>query len=691
MLNWLTRYVPAAAAVLDDAGSILDVGCGPHGLACLAPDVPFTGADVAFNGVTAPSMVPVVLELGPLLPFPDASFHTVLCLDVLEHVPPGERKPFIAELARVSARRVVLACPSAAAQGLDDLLRSRMGRPYPSWLVEHGDCGLPTDAELDALIRGTHGFKATPMEMPNGLLCTMIVLADLDPDIGRDAAAAFRAHGRDWARVLGAANFGRSFRAGWVLERTAPLSALVPGGLDRSGLAAAVGRLGRGASAAAAGSDDLVCAVPAGAVAEVAPLRTDADLRLWLSPSWGSPETWLGALARYISDTRPEDSTCLCLDARAGNVDLVYELAAIACQRLSGEGHFGDVLIVDGPVDTTGTIAVGNGDDVLAALAQAEGAIPDDPAQIAARARLLKSLASDPADVVARARRGKALADDLRGIADLYHYTRAADPWRDPEPLVTVRIPTWKGHERLVSRTIASILQGTYANVEVLVCSDGPDPAARAAVQALAATDERVRYLELSERPNHPSHPSSFWETTGLRAANHALDHARGDFIAPLDHDDEFTATHIADLLGRARETGADFVHAQALCEPGSGPSFLVGEAPLAYGRVCHGAVLYSSRLAHLRYDPACWLIGEPGDWNMWRRMAALGADVAYLDRVVLVRSREGTSIEERVGDRTVRLGKRRRSEDLAPDVLGTDAARYLDVTFAREPIPLPA
>jgi hypothetical protein len=75
----------------------------------------------------------------------------------------------------------------------------------------------------------------------------------------------------------------------------------------------------------------------------------------------------------------------------------------------------------------------------------------------------------------------------------------------------------------------------------------------------------------------------------------------------------------------------------------------------------------------------------------MWRRMAALGADVTYLDRVVLVRSREGTSIEERVGDRSVRLGSRRRSEDLAPDVLGTDAARYLDVTFARESIALPA
>ena len=647
MLNWLTRYTPAALATLHDAGSILDVGCGPHGLACIAPDVPFVGADVAFEGEPAPSMVPVVLEPGPELPFPDDAFDTVLCLDVLEHVPPAQRAPFLRELARVAARRVVLACPTAAAQPLDDLLRRRLGTPQPAWLVEHGECGLPTDAELARLLEEcfeTDGFAATPMAMPNDLLCSMIVLADCDPATAPAALESFRRHGHEWAALLAGASFGGSFRAGWVIERTAPRAARIAGDLDRGGLKAALRAL-----------DDTV------------ELDSEAPLKLWLSPDWTAPETWLGALARYVAHAPADGSTCLCLDISGADGSLAAELAAVACEALAGEREFAEVLIVDGTPDHRAVVRVRSGADVLAALGVPAPALP-----------------ADPDEVVGRARRGKRLADELRAIADHHALSRGGDPWLDPEPLVTVRIPTWRGHERLVQRTIPSILEGTYANVEVLVCSDGPDPEARAAVEALAARDRRVRYLELPARPVHPAHPWSFWETTGLRAANHALEHARGRFIAPLDHDDEFTATHIADLLERARAERADLVHAQALCEQRSGPPTIVGRERLGHGHVCHGAVLYSDRLAHMRYDTACWLGEEPGDWNMWRRMQELGARVAYLDRVVLLHTAERTSIEERVDDDTMRFGAARTAADLAPDVLGTDAAWYLDVEFAR-------
>jgi hypothetical protein len=503
---------------------------------------------------------------------------------------------------------------------------------------------LPTAADLDALIGTLSGFDATPLQMPDGLLCTMIVLADCDPELAGAAGEAFRKNGREWARLLGDANFGESFRAGWVLERTAARAALVPGGLDRDALALAVDGL-----------------------RNVAPLHTDAAVRLWLAPDWRRPETWLGALARYVGHADAGLSTCLCLDARGEDIALVAELAAVACETLAPEGDFADVLIVDGPTDMSRTIPVAGGDDVLEVLGRG---VPKPPA--------------DPEQLVAAARRGKELADELRAIAEHHDFVRAGDPWDDPEPLVTVRIPTWKGHERLVARTIPSILEGTYPNVEVLVCSDGPDPVARAAVEALAVRDPRVRFLELPERPTHPSHPWSFWETTGLRAANRALAEARGRFIAPLDHDDEFTATHIADLLASAREQRADFVHAQALCEQRSGPPQLIGNGALAHGHVCHGAVLYSDRLAHLRYDTACWLVEEPGDWNLWRRMQALGARTAYLDRVVLLHTAERTSIEDRVDDDTIRFGTERTAADLAPDVLGTDARWYLDVDFAR-------
>lgn len=646
MLNWLTRYTPAALAALHDAGSILDVGCGPHGLACIAPDVPFVGADVAFDGEPAASMVAVVLQDAPELPFPDDAFDTVLCLDVLEHVPPAQRAPFLRELARVAARRVVLACPTEAAQPLDDLLRERLGTPQPSWLVEHGACGLPTHAELADLLRDcfeSDGFAATTLQMPNDLLCSMIVLADCDPAVAPAAASSFRRHGREWAALLAGATFGSSFRAGFMLERTAPRAARIPGDLDRDGLQAAVDALDHNVT-----------------------LDTQAALRLWLSPDWTCPETWLGALARYVAHAPADGSTCLCLDVGGADGALATDLARVACEALAAASEFGDVLLVCGTPDHREVVRVRSGEDVLAALAVAPSPAPDDPDRI-----------------VAQARRGKALADELRAIADHHLMSLGGDPWIEREPLVTVRIPTWRGHERLVTRTIPSILEGTYANVEVLVCSDGPDPLARAAVEQLAASDSRVRYLELPERPNHPAHPWSFWETTGLRAANHALDAARGRFIAPLDHDDEFTATHISDLVALAREEQADFVHAQALCEQHSGPPTIVGRERLAHGHVCHGAVLYSDRLAHMRYDTACWLGEEPGDWNMWRRMRELGAKVAYLDRVVLLHTAERTSIQTRVDEHTMRSGTARSAADLAPDVLGTDAVWYLDVEFA--------
>jgi SAM-dependent methyltransferase len=657
MLNWLTRYTPAALAILGDAGSILDVGCGPHGLACIAPDVPFVGADVAFEGEPAPSMVAVTLDHDPPaseLPFPDDTFDTVLCLDVLEHIPAAGRAPFLRELARVAARRVVLACPTAAAQPLDDLLRARLGAPQPGWLVEHGECGLPTGGELAALIEdcfATDGFAATALAMPNELLCSMIVLADTDPAVGPAALASFRSHGPQWAALLAGATFGASFRAGWVLERTVPRAARIAGDLDRAELQAAVDGLSRTVA-----------------------LDTGAPLKLCLAPDWMAPQTWLGALARYVAHAPADGSTCLCLDVSGSEDAIATHLAALACERLAPDREFAEVLIFEGAVDHREVVRVRTGDDVLAALG-----IPAPP------------LSEDPAQIVALARRGKQLADELRAVADHHVMTAGDDPWLDPEPLVTVRIPTWKGHERLVTRTIASILEGTYRNVEVLVCSDGPDLAARAAVERLAASDPRVRYLELPARPNHPAHPWSFWETTGLRAANRALDAARGRFIAPLDHDDEFTATHIADLLARAREERADLVHAQALCEQRTGPPQVVGREPLAHGHVCHGAVLYSARLAHMRYDTACWLVEEPGDWNMWRRMQELGARVAYLDRVVLLHTAERSSIEQRVDDDVMRSGIDRSAADLAPDVLGTDAAWYLDVEFALAATSTPA
>jgi hypothetical protein len=79
----------------------------------------------------------------------------------------------------------------------------------------------------------------------------------------------------------------------------------------------------------------------------------------------------------------------------------------------------------------------------------------------------------------------------------------------------------------------------------------------------------------------------------------------------------------------------------------------------------------------HLRYDPHCWVLNEPGDWNLWRRIAATGARTAYVPSVVVEHNRERTSIEANPG---LVLPTRPTAAELLADVRATDARWLLDV-----------
>lgn len=393
-------------------------------------------------------------------------------------------------------------------------------------------------------------------------------------------------------------------------------------------------------------------------------LRVSRDLLL--GPDWERPETWIPAVTAYVCAAPPGSRRRLFLDTAGAALPghVLVEMIGAVCEW-AGEGHdFAEVAVIDSSLEgPPPALRVGDGGEVLAAL----GVVAWDPP-------------ADPATIVRRAREAKGLVDRVVALRDRWRFETAPDPGTSGEPLVSVRIPTWKGHELLISRAIPSVLGGTYPHVEVVVCSDGPDPAARRALERLA--DPRVRYVEVAERPNYARHFQSFWMTAGSMSANGALDECRGDFIAPLDHDDAFTAGHIAELLAAMRESGADLVYGQAACETRDGPWSIIGSSPLALGRITHGSVLHSRRLAHFRFDPHCWLLDEPGDWNLWRRMAEAGARIAHLPRVVFIHFKEKSSIEQRaeVGPRELGAQVGVDDRDLARDVLGTDARWLLGV-----------
>jgi hypothetical protein len=337
-----------------------------------------------------------------------------------------------------------------------------------------------------------------------------------------------------------------------------------------------------------------------------------------LRPDWAQPSTWLPQLAAHL---RTPDGV-LHLDATGDDppAAVVHTVLGETCAALA-RGPLPEILLHDDP-------------DELAAI----GALPAAPAPAE-----LDAASADEA--LQRARAVKEIADRARDHIDGWRFQQRTAP-DTREPLVTIRIATWKGHERLVQRTLPSVLNGSYPRIEVVICSDGPDADARRAVQDVARRDPRVRYLELPERPSYPAAKINLHRIGGTDAVNAALDDARGDFICPLDHDDAFTKDHVSTLLEAFRRSGKDFLYGQALCELPDGTWGVNGFSPLRKGDISHGTVMYSSRLAHMRYDADGWVLGEPGDWNLWRRMLSMGVASGFVPAVNLVHFAERTSID---------------------------------------------
>ena len=162
-LDHLVRVEPVLGLLEDlGGGTLLDAGSGSVGLSpwlgepwsVTAVDTAFDdyGASRGFSG-TARAVVADVRQL----PFADRSFDAVVALDLLEHVPPEDRDGALAELCRVTQRRLVVGGPTGE-EALDaDRRLFELVRRRPGWLTEHLDMGFPTREQLVAALepRGT--------------------------------------------------------------------------------------------------------------------------------------------------------------------------------------------------------------------------------------------------------------------------------------------------------------------------------------------------------------------------------------------------------------------------------------------------------------------------------------------------------------------------------------------------------
>ena len=112
------------------------------------------------------------------------------------------------------------------------------------------------------------------------------------------------------------------------------------------------------------------------------------------------------------------------------------------------------------------------------------------------------------------------------------------------KPIVSVVIPI-RGRPALVVRAVNSALAQTLAEIEVIVVIDGPDGATNEALSTIE--DPRINVISLS------------YPAGGSEARNIGVRKSRGEFIALLDDDDEWSPSKLSQQLELARKSIARY------------------------------------------------------------------------------------------------------------------------------------
>lgn len=118
-------------------------------------------------------------------------------------------------------------------------------------------------------------------------------------------------------------------------------------------------------------------------------------------------------------------------------------------------------------------------------------------------------------------------------------------------PLLSVLMPVYNTPELWLRRAVASVQAQVYEHWELCIADDASTaPHVRPVLESLAAVDPRIR-LSFRERNGHIS-----------ASSNSALELARGDYCALLDHDDELSPRALARMvLEIARRPDGEFFY----------------------------------------------------------------------------------------------------------------------------------
>lgn len=224
--------------------------------------------------------------------------------------------------------------------------------------------------------------------------------------------------------------------------------------------------------------------------------------------------------------------------------------------------------------------------------------------------------------------RGQWRRERLRELRADPSYER---PFTDPDPLVSVVIPTYDNHRLLRERAIPSVLAQTHQNFEVVVVGDAAAEAARVAVESF--DDPRISFSNLPYRGPYPEDPEVRWLVAGVPPYNEAVRLARGLWIASLADDDAFRPDHVERLLAHVCRERLELAYGRMRMHLRDKSTTSLGRFPPEHGQFGFQSALYHRGLAGIfELELADASLGLPCDWGMCLRMMEAGVRIGMLD-----------------------------------------------------------
>jgi glycosyltransferase involved in cell wall biosynthesis len=512
---------------------------------------------------------------GAALPFGDGRFDLVAAHDTLEHVPEAARRDFIRELARASRGYVVLNGPiyrpetDRAERRLESFWRLGLGVENPA-LMEHLENQLPRRELIEDVLRSADlSFVA----IPNGNLLLWLAMMALKFyfEILPDGTAVHEALDRSFNSLVADRDLaGVCYREAFVVAARAERRPRLVG-LRR---------------AVAPSGDELEAdgARPLFALMDVLQAHSSR-----LRAQRVSVEERLAAALREREQAvaRSTDRDAMVLGLRRSERDLEEQVRALDKEltRVTGGGMS---LLIHRSVQFLNRVAPWGTRRRSLLLAPARALrMAMDRGPGAALAHVLKvwvwvprlwkrawpqGSALNPGERYElwlrwRVLSLEALAEMRRELRDLRY-----------RPLISVIMPAYDTDPAWLRAAVRSLRNQVYDRWELCIVDDAsPKESTRKALRRLAARDPRVKVRFLDRN-------------LGISgASNAALELAKGEFVAPLDHDDELKPNALFEVVKALNhDRDLDFVYSDEdkrapdgrlidpFFKPGWSPDFLM-------------------------------------------------------------------------------------------------------------------